>query len=43
MVLTEGVVFQFNQRCYFQAGVAVPVTGPNPYNIEALAQVNIVF
>lgn len=38
--LTTGITFELNHRSTFTFGVVVPVTGPKPYDIEALAQVN---
>jgi hypothetical protein len=38
--LTTGVTFEINHRSTFTIGVVTPVTGPKPFDIEALAQVN---
>jgi hypothetical protein len=41
--LTEGVTFEIRRRCTLAIGVAEPVTGPKPFDIEAIGQVNIRF
>ena len=38
--LTLGITFELNHRSTFTFGVVAPVTGPKPFDIEALAQVN---
>jgi hypothetical protein len=38
--LTLGITFELNHRSTFTLGVVTPVTGPKPFDIEALAQVN---
>ncbi|CAN5490278.1 hypothetical protein BH10PLA2_BH10PLA2_06620 [soil metagenome] len=38
--LTTGVTFEINHRSTFTVGIVTPVTGPKPFDIEALAQVN---
>jgi hypothetical protein len=39
-VLTNGVHIGLGQRANLALGVGVPLTGPSPFNIEALAQLN---
>jgi hypothetical protein len=41
--LTTGVTFEFNRRSTLAIAVAVPVTGPKPFDLEALAQFNLRF
>ncbi len=41
--ITSGVRLQFYRHCSFGMGVGVPITGPKPYNVEALGQLNIAF
>src|SRR5262249_58454648 len=36
--LTAGTNFEFNDRARLAVGVCVPVTGPKPFDVEALAQ-----
>jgi hypothetical protein len=43
VVLTEGVQFVLGSRSTLAVGVAVPVTGPRPFDLEALAQFNLRF
>ncbi len=38
--LTTGVTFELNHRSTFTVGIVTPVTGPKPFDIEVLAQVN---
>lgn len=38
--LTSGITFEINHRSTFTVGLVVPVTGPKPFDVEALAQVN---
>jgi hypothetical protein len=41
--LTGGVHFGLGPRSTFSVGVAVPFTGPRPFDVEALAQINCRF
>jgi hypothetical protein len=41
--LTEGFTVEFNRRATLAVGVSTPVTGPKPYDLEALAHFNIRF
>jgi hypothetical protein len=41
--LTEGFTVEFNRRATLAIGVSTPVTGPKPYDLEALAHFNIRF
>jgi hypothetical protein len=41
--LTFGTTFEFANRATFGVGVAVPFTGPRPFDIAALAQLNYRF
>jgi hypothetical protein len=41
--LTEGVTFEIRRRCTLAIGVAEPITGPRPFDIEAIGQINIRF
>ncbi len=41
--LTEGVTFEIRRQFTLAVGVAEPVTGPKPFDIEAIAQLNIRF
>lgn len=41
--LTSGVNFQLMKNSYLTFGVVTPVTGPRPFNIEALLLLNIRF
>lgn len=41
--LTLGANIQMGQRAVLLLGAAVPVTGPRPFSIEAVAQLNIYF
>lgn len=41
--LTEGVTIILNGRAFLTAGVVTPITGPKPFDIEALAQLNFRF
>lgn len=43
VVLTGGVHFIFAQRFVLTVGVVTPVTGPIPFDVEGLAQVNYRF
>jgi hypothetical protein len=43
VVLTEGVQIVLGSRSTLAVGVAVPVTGPRPFDLEALAQFNLRF
>jgi hypothetical protein len=43
VVLTAGTTFEFNRRATLAVGLATPVTGPRPYDIEVLAQFNLRF
>jgi len=43
VVLTEGVQFVLGSRSTLAVGVAVPVSGPRPFDLEALAQFNLRF
>ncbi len=38
--LTTGITFEINHRSTFTFGIVTPVTGPKPFDIEVLAQVN---
>jgi hypothetical protein len=38
--LTSGITFEINHRSTFTFGIVTPVTGPKPFDIEVLAQVN---
>ena len=41
--LTEGVHILVGQLATLQLGVAFPITGPNPFDVELIAQVNFRF
>jgi hypothetical protein len=41
--LTFGATFEFASRATLGAGLVVPVTGPKPFDVEALAQLNYRF
>jgi hypothetical protein len=41
--LTYGINFQFRQRSVLTFGIVTPVTGPRPFDLEALALLNIFF
>ena len=41
--LTEGVTVEFNRRATLAVGVSTPITGPRPFDLEALAHFNIRF
>jgi hypothetical protein len=41
--LTGGFTVEFNRRSTLAVGVAAPVTGPKPYAMEAITQLNIRF
>lgn len=41
--LTSGVHVGFGRRSLLTLGVSVPVTGPRPFNIEGIAQLNFSF
>jgi hypothetical protein len=41
--VTFGTTFEFSNRATFGVGVAVPFTGPRPFDIAALAQLNYRF
>ncbi len=41
--LTAGVHLGFGRRSLLTLGVSTPVTGPRPFNIEAIAQLNLAF
>lgn len=43
VVLTGGAHFIFAQRFVLTVGVVTPVTGPIPFDVEGLAQVNYIF
>lgn len=43
VIMTVGSHFIFNQRSIFTVGVATPVTGPQPFDVEAIAQFNYRF
>lgn len=43
VILTQGVHFTFFDRATMLLGVAEPITGPRPFAIEGIAQVNIRF
>jgi hypothetical protein len=43
LVLTSGLHIDTGMRCRTSLGVAVPVTGPKPFDIEAIAQFNLRF
>jgi hypothetical protein len=40
VVLTEGVEVGFGAGASVNLGVAVPVTGPRPFDVEAILQLN---
>ena len=40
MVLTEGVQIGLGSGTSVTVGVAVPVTGPRPFDLEAILQLN---
>lgn len=39
--LTEGVIFGIGRRALLSVGVAEPVTGPKPFDVEAIVQFNV--
>ncbi len=41
--ITSGAHFLFHRHCSVGMAVGVPVTGPKPYNVEALGNLNIAF
>ncbi len=41
--LTSGINFTFKQRAIFSAAMVTPVTGPRPFDFEAMALLNIFF
>jgi hypothetical protein len=41
--ITGGITFEFNRRSTLAIGVSAPVTGPKPYAMEAISQLNIRF
>jgi len=41
--LTGGVTLEFNRRATLAVGVSAPVTGPKPYALETIANLNIRF
>ena len=41
--VTEGVTFLFRRPVSIAIGVAEPITGPRPFGIEAIAQLNVRF
>jgi hypothetical protein len=41
--VTGGATIEFSHRTTLGVGVAVPVTGPHPFDVEALAQLNYRF
>ena len=41
--VTAGATFEFSKRTTLGAGVAVPLTGPKPFDVEALFQINYRF
>jgi hypothetical protein len=43
VVLTGGVHLGVGQRSMLTLGVATPITGPRPYDVEALVQFNLRF
>jgi hypothetical protein len=43
LVLTQGVILEFNRRSQLAIAVGEPVTGPKPYAVEAIAQFNFKF
>jgi hypothetical protein len=43
VALTSGATFEFARRCTFAVGIVTPVTGPRPFNIEVLTQLNVRF
>jgi hypothetical protein len=38
--LTTGVTFEFNRRSTLAMGIVTPVTGPKPYDLEVMVQLN---
>jgi hypothetical protein len=43
LVMTGGVHIQFLNTADLMVGVATPVTGPRPYQVEAICQLNVKF
>ena len=41
VVLTEGLQFGFGMGASLSLGIAVPVTGPRPFDVEGVLQVNV--
>ena len=41
--LTTGTIFELNRRSTLSVGLVTPVTGPKPFNLEALVQFNLSF
>jgi hypothetical protein len=41
--LTAGATFGLGNRSILALGVVTPVTGPKPFDVEALVQLNIRF
>ena len=41
--LTSGINFQFNNRSILTFGIVTPVTGPRPFDYEALILFNVYF
>jgi hypothetical protein len=41
--LTTGTIFELNRRSTLAVGIVTPVTGPKPFNVEALVQFNLNF
>jgi hypothetical protein len=41
--LTLGATFEFKKRGFLAIGVVTPVTGPRPFDVEALVQFNLLF
>ncbi len=41
--LTYGTAFQFGQSARFLAGIATPVTGPRPFDLEVIAALNVFY
>jgi hypothetical protein len=38
-----GTIFELSQRSTLAVGLVTPVTGPKPFNLEALVQFNLLF
>ena len=41
--LTMGTTFELFRRSTLAVGIVTPVTGPKPYDLEVLAQLNLRF